>query len=86
MVIFSHRYLDSGSINVKTCVYLASSVASFLVLGGGGGKAPKCTDKKTHVLTMRERAPPKQIFLGLKIHPHKLQSMQFPLITYDMAL
>ena len=34
---------------------------------------------------MRERAPQKHIFSGLKIHLH-IQSMQFPFITYGMAL
>ena len=34
---------------------------------------------------MRERAPQKHIFSGLKIHLH-IQSMQFPFITYGMTL
>ena len=34
LVIFSHRYLDSDCINFRTFVFLASSVASFLILGG----------------------------------------------------
>ena len=34
---------------------------------------------------MRERAPQKHIFSGLQIHLH-IQSMQFPVITYGMAL
>ena len=42
-----------------------SSVASFLILGGGGGKTPKCTDKKyyvpVHLYCASERAPQKHI-------------------------
>ena len=34
---------------------------------------------------MRERAPQKHIFSGLQIHL-LVQSMQFPFITYGMAL
>ena len=42
-----------------------SSVASFLVWEGEGGKTPKCTDRRkkkknhVHVTHMRERAPQK---------------------------
>ena len=52
-----------------------SSVASFLLLGGGGGKTPKCTDrrkKNVYVTYMRERASASDIYVfsGLKIHLH----------------
>ena len=48
-----------------------SSVASFLVLGGGGGKTPfREMYRKKKVLILRERAPQKHIFSGLKIHLH----------------
>ena len=57
-----------------------SSVASFLVLGGGGGKTPKKCNSYA-----RASASETYIFSGLKIHLH-IQSMQFPFITYGMAL
>ena len=55
---------------------LSSSVASFLVLGGGGGQDPKCTDRKklhVHVIDMCERAKRASasetyMFSSLKIH------------------
>ena len=52
-----------------------SSVASFL-LGGGGGETPKCTDSEknkinnVYVFYMRERAPQNYVFSGLNIHLH----------------
>ena len=46
-----------------------SRVASFLVLGGGG-QAPQLYRQKKIVTYMRERAPQKHIFSGLKIHLH----------------
>ena len=51
---------------MNTLIVLDSSVARLLVLGG---KTPKCTDRKrNHVLILRERAPQKHIFSGLKVH------------------
>ena len=53
---------------------------------GGGGQDPQMyPQKKTIVTYMRERAPQKHIFSDLKRHLH-IQSMQFPFITYGMAL
>ena len=48
---------------------VSSSVASYLVLGGGGGQDPQMYRQKK-VTYMRERAPQKHIFSGLKIHLH----------------
>ena len=73
---------------------LISSVASFLVLGGGGGggKTPKCTDKKkNHDMWLKctsERLTNIYIFMCQNtcyVYIHSL-SMQFPYITYGMAL
>ena len=71
----------------------ASSVANFWVLGGGGGKTPKCTDKNNIMYLYcaserSERAPQKHIFSGLKIHLHTLSYTinAVSLITYGMAL
>ena len=57
----------------KVCV--VTSVASFLVLGGG--------QENVHIL--RERAPQKHIFSGLKIHlpTYTINAFSF---TYGMAL
>ena len=50
------------SIRLRGSPFNITSVASFLVLGGGGGKTPKCTDKKNHVLILRERASASNIY------------------------
>ena len=50
-----------------------SSVASFLLLGGGGEETPKCTDKNIIMYIERaKRASASEIyaFSGLKIHLH----------------
>ena len=73
--------------------FWSSSVASFLVLGGGG-KTPICTDKNNiiYVPILRERAKRASAsetyfqdskYICIQCH---IQSMQFPLITYRMAL
>ena len=62
-----------------------SSVASFLVLGGGGQDPQMYRQKKNHVFILRERAPQTYIFRTPNTSAY-IQSMQFPLITYDMAL
>ena len=64
----------------------SSSVASFLVWGGGGGKTPKCTDKKIYVLILCERAPQKHIFSGLKIHLHTytINAVSFNYLCYGI--
>ena len=51
----------------------SSSVASFLVLGGGGGdKPPKCTDRRktnlVHVTYMRERASASETYRPIFSH------------------
>ena len=56
----------------------------------GGGKTPTCTDikkkKKTYMRVRVKRASASETYiLGLQIYLH-VQSMQFPLITYGMAL
>ena len=40
------RWRDQIQGDLGVPLQEASSVASFLVWGGGGGKTPKCTDKK----------------------------------------
>ena len=63
----------------------ASSVASFLVLGGG--QDPHMYRQKKKIVTyMRERAPQKHIVRSQNTSAHFIQSMQFPFITYAMAL
>ena len=67
-----------------------SSVASFLVLGGGGGQDPEMYRQKIYVLILRERAKQPSasetyIFRTPNTSAY-IQSMQFPLITYGMAL
>ena len=54
--------------------HVDSSVAIFLVWGGGGGSArpPNVPTKIIYVLIFRERAPQKHIFSGLKIHLHTM--------------
>ena len=53
---------------------MGTSVASFLVLGGGGGQAPQMYRQNFFLLKCAsersERAPIKHIFSGLKIHLH----------------
>ena len=74
---------------VTACLTISdgvSSVASFLVLGGGGGQDPEMYRQKIYVLILRERAPQKHIFSGLKYICIHIQSMHLPLITYGMAL
>ena len=69
--------------NLFTNILYATSVASFLVWGGGA-RPPNVPTKIIYVLILRERAPQKHIFSGLKyicIQCH-IQSMRFPLITY----
>ena len=76
-------------ITNRSTVYLvpSSSVASFLVLGGGG-KTPKCTDTNIYVLILRERAKRASasetyVFRTQNTSAYiYIQSMQFPLITY----
>ena len=65
----------------------STSVASFLVLGGGGGQDPQMyTNNKNHVHVthMRERAPQKQIFSSLKInlHAYKINAVPFYYLWY----
>ena len=67
---------------IKVCFSLFTiftSVASFLVWGGGGGggQDPQMYRQKENVTNY--------IFSGLQIHLH-IQSMQFPFITYGIAL
>ena len=65
---------------------MGSSVASILVWGGGGGgKPPKCTARKKIVTYMRERARQKHILRSQNTSAY-IQSMQFPFVTYGMAL
>ena len=76
-------------IPIKLYTPLLSSVASFLVLWGGGGARPLNvpTGKKNHVhvTDMRERAPQKHIFFQVsKYICMHIQAMQFPLLI--MAL
>ena len=59
-----------------------SSVASFLVLGGGGGGLDP---EFRNVPILRERAPQKHIFSGLKIHLHTY-TINAVFFTYGMAL
>ena len=66
-----------------------SSIASFLVWGGGGGKTPKCTDRKKNSCTCKlyERASASEtyIFSGLKIHTYTINAVSF-YYTYGMVL
>ena len=65
---------------------MGSSVASFLVLGGGGGASPPNVPTEQIVTYMRERAPQKTYILRSQNTSAYIQSMQFPFITYGMAL
>ena len=59
-------------------------VASFL-LWGGGGKTPKCIMYVTYICA-RSRLR-NDVFSGLQIHLHTyIHSLQFPFITFGMAL
>ena len=73
--------VGGGAPSGKVCV--VTSVASFLVLGGGA-RPPNVPTKNVHILC--ERAPPqKHIFSGLKIHlpTYTINGFSF---TYGMAL
>ena len=71
-----------GPFKINWCIFLVvstSSVASIWVLGVGGGgggvgvgppHVPTGKSNHAHVTYMRERAPQKHIFSGLKIHLH----------------
>ena len=76
------RHLNSTVLLSLVC----SSVASFFGIGGGGARPLNVPTKK--VLILRERAPQKHIFFRTKNTSAyiPIQSMQFPLITYGMAL
>ena len=70
---------------------MGSSVASFLVLGGGGGgEAPQMYRQKNCNLYARaneaSKRPKNIYFQVLKNTSAYIQSMQFPFITYGMAL
>ena len=54
-----NRPSSFGHSSAERKLATVSSVASFLVLGGGGGQAPKCTDIKKNIINvtyMHERA------------------------------
>ena len=55
---------------------LYTSVASFLVWGGGGGQDPQMYRQKK-VTYVRERAPQKHIFSVLQIHLHAHNAVPF---------
>ena len=77
----STHWGGGGAPSGKVCV--VTSVASFLVLGGGGARPPNVPTKMyIYCASERsERAPQKHIFSGLKIHlPTYIQSMHFPLL------
>ena len=64
-----------------------SSVASFLVLGGGGQDPEMYRQKYMYLYCASERserAPQKHIFSGLKYICIHIQSVQFPFITYGI--
>ena len=70
-----------------------TSVASFLVLGGGGGKTPKCTDKNNICIYIAQASEASERLRNIYFQDSKyiciqchIQSMRFPLITYGMAL
>ena len=67
---------------------MGSSLASCLVLGGVP-QAPKCTDRKK-LTYMRERAKracaSKTYIFRSQITSAYIKAMQFPFITYGMAL
>ena len=68
-------------------IWLFSSVASCLVLGGGG-KTPECTDKNnicTYIAwaSEGERAPQKHIFSGLQIHLHTIMSYTINAVSFN---
>ena len=76
------RSAISGTPGIFNC-----SVASFLVWGGGGGaRPPNVPTKIIYVLILRERAPQKHIFSGLKIHLHTMSytinSVSFNYVWY----
>ena len=56
----------------RRCWSIDTSVASFWVLGGGGARPPNVPTKIIYVFILRERAPQKHIFSGLKIHLHTM--------------
>ena len=70
-------------------VTLITSVATFLVLGGGAQDPQMYRQKEKKLLYMCERvkraSASETYILGLQIDLH-VQSMQFPFITYGMAL
>ena len=87
-VISGHDHADYSNFDsiISIGVRPITSVASFLVLGGGGGaRPPNVPTEKRELICASERAPQKHIISGLQIHLH-VQSMQFPFITYGMAL
>ena len=70
-----HKNIQCTFLVIYYLWYDASSLASFLVLGaGGGGQDPKCSGKKYIYLycasERSERTPKKHIFSWLKIHLH----------------
>ena len=80
-VLLGQRIGGGGGTEWKTCV--VTSIASFLVLGGGG-QDPQMYRQKIYII-LRERAPQKHIFSALKIHlpTYTISAFSF---TYGMAL
>ena len=77
-----------------SCSPISSSVASFLVLEGGGGKTPKCTDKKknhVHVYNFYARASASETYIYIQVSKyiciHKNYTINaVPFISHGMAL
>ena len=61
-------------------------VASFLVWGGGGGKTPKCTDRKKCNLYARASASETYIFRSPNTSAHHYNQCSSLYITYGMVL
>ena len=66
-------------------VHASISVASFLVLGGGGGKTPKCTDKNICTYIARASASETYIFrTQIHLHTYAINAVSYN--TYGIAL